>query len=471
MSAELREEVDGLGKACLPADALYGIATWRAIQNFPLTGRPVHSALIHAYGQVKLACLRAHQASQRWPDSSYRALEAACQEMIAGQLDHAIVVDALQGGAGTSTNMNVNEVLANRALQLLGLPPGRYDVVHPLDDVNRGQSTNDTYPTALKVAAIGGVRGLERSLVELIDVLQQKERQFDAVVKLARTQLQDAVPLTLGREFAAFAQAFARDRWRIYKCEERLRVVNLGGTAVGTGLGASRNYIFQVVDQLRDITGFGLARAEDLVDATQNVDCFAEVSGLLKTLACNLIKVANDLRWLSSGPHGGLGEIRLPALQPGSSIMPGKVNPVIPEAVVQCGFAVVAHDALISQACSGGNFELNPFLPAIADSLLSSLDLLERACRLFAEKCIAGIEAIPARCGAALHSSTAVLTALVERIGYERALAIGNQMHATGQDCRTCAAELGYLSADEYDALLAPDAVLRLGSTEPANGP
>ena len=310
--------------------------------------------------------------------------------MIDGRLDQHVVVDALQGGAGTSTNMNVNEVLANRALQLLGRPLGDYQTVNPHDDLNLHQSTNDTYPTALRVAAIFALHDLERNVVALMEAFQEKEKQLADVVKIGRTELQDAVLMTLGREMAAYAEAIGRDRWRIYKCEERLRVVNLGGTAIGTGLGAPRQYIFRVVEHLREITGLGLARAENLIEATQNADALVEVSGILRTLAVNLLKIANDLRLLSSGPHAGLGEIRLPPRQAGSSIMPGKVNPVIPEAVAQAAIAVMGHDQMILQAVGGGNLELSQFLPLVADSLLTSIDLLTDACDIFARHCVVG---------------------------------------------------------------------------------
>jgi aspartate ammonia-lyase len=290
-----RVEHDLLGERPVPADALYGIYTVRALENFALSGRPVHPALIHAYGAVKLAAALTNRALPALPpselpdgpsaDARCAALERACRELQEGALDAHIVVDALQGGAGTSLNMNVNEVLANRALQLLGRPFGDYAVISPLDDVNRHQSTNDTYPTALRVAAINLLRELEREVVALQEAFQQQERQLAHVVKVGRTQLQDAVLTTLGREMSAYAEAFSRDRWRIYKCEERLRVVNLGGTAIGTGVGAPRDYIFRAVEHLRAVTGLGLARAENLVEATQNADVFVEVSGILKACA------------------------------------------------------------------------------------------------------------------------------------------------------------------------------------------
>jgi aspartate ammonia-lyase len=458
-----RKEKDLLGERDVPADALWGVYTERAIENFPLARRPINPALIHAFGAVKLAAARTNHELGRWDEPTFAAVERACTEMMDGSLDRHVVVDALQGGAGTSTNMNVNEVLANRALQLLGRPLGDYAALDPLDDLNLHQSTNDTYPTALRVAAIGLLRGLEREVVALLEEFQAKEKSFAHVVKVGRTQMQDAVLTTLGREMSAYAEAFARDRWRIYKCEERLRVVNLGGTAIGTGLGAPRQYIFRAVEQLRDITGLGLARAENLVEATQNADVFVEVSGILKACAVNIIKISGDLRLLSSGPEAGLGEIRLPPRQAGSSIMPGKVNPVIPEAATQAALVVCANDQAIAQACALGSLELNPFLPLVADALLGSLDLLTNACSMLRRFCVAGLEADEARCRAHVDGATAVLTDLVEEIGYERAQEVAEAATAQGKTVRQIVIDRHLMSAAEFDALVSPERVTRLG--------
>ncbi|HOI55386.1 MAG TPA: aspartate ammonia-lyase [Phycisphaerae bacterium] len=459
-----RKEHDLLGERDVPADALHGIHTERAIENFPLARRAVNPALVRAYGAVKLACARTNRELGCWDDRTAAAIEAACEEMIEGRLDAHVVVDALQGGAGTSTNMNVNEVLANRALQLLGRPLGDYAAVSPTEDLNRHQSTNDTYPTALKVAAVGRLRDLEREVVALLEEFQRKEKQMAHVVKVGRTQLQDAVLLTLGREMGAYAEAFARDRWRIYKCEERLRTVNLGGTAIGTGLAAPRQYIFRVVDHLREITGYGLGRAENLVEATQNADVFVEVSGILKACASNLLKVSSDLRLLASGPDAGLGEIRLPPRQAGSSIMPGKVNPVIPEAVSQAAMAVMAHDHALTMACSLGNLELNAFMPLVADALLTSLDLLTAACGILRRLCVAGIEADEDRCRRTVHGATASATALVAAVGYEAAQRIAAEARRSGQTVRDAAMAAGLLTAEQFDSLVAGESVMRLGS-------
>ncbi len=463
----VRIESDLLGELPVPATALYGIHTQRALANFLLSGRRVSRHLVHAYGQVKLACLRTNHELGPWPAEKLAALEQACHELAAGQLDEHIVVDALQGGAGTSTNMNVNEVLANRALQLAGHPLGAYNLIHPLDDVNRHQSTNDTYPTALRVAAIAQLRGLERDVTALLELFQLKERAFAHVVKVARTQLQDAVLTTLGRSMGAYADALARDRWRMSKCEERLRVVNLGGTAIGTGLGAPRAYIFRVTDHLQQITGLGLARAENLIDATQNLDPLVEASGMIRALATNLFKIANDLRLLASGPDAGLGELCLPPRQAGSSLMPGKVNPVIPEAVAQASLVVTAHDQLLTQACALGNLELNQYLPLIADSLLTSLDLARSACRVFAEHCIRDLSADAARCARYVDGTTATVTALVDRLGYAVAQDVAQRARHQGTSVRQVVLEQQLLNATEFALAVAPAAVTRLGSPLP----
>lgn len=461
---EYRIEKDLLGEREVPADALYGIHTVRGMENFPLSRRTVNPALVHAFGAVKLACARTNHELGWWDAATFSAIETACAELMDGKLDAHIMVDALQGGAGTSLNMNVNEVLANRALLLLGRSPGEYGAVSPLGDINLHQSTNDTYPTALKVAAIRRLRDLEREVVALLEEFQNKEKAFAHIVKVGRTQLQDAVLITLGREMSAYAEAFGRDRWRIYKCEERLRVLNLGGTAVGTGLAAPRQYIFRVTEHLRSITGLGLARSENLVETTQNNDVFVEVSGILKACAGNLLKVAGDLRLLSSGPDAGIGELRLPPRQAGSSIMPGKVNPVIPEAVSQAAMVVMAHDQAITFAASLGNLELNAFLPLIADALLTSLDLLTNACSLFRRLCVAGLEADEERCKRHVDGATATLTALVDRIGYGAAQEIAAEAAAAGRGVRAVVIERGLLSADDFDELTSAESVTRLGS-------
>jgi aspartate ammonia-lyase len=468
MNNAFRIERDCLGELPIPAEALHGIHTQRALENFPLARRAIHPELARAFGEVKLACARTNRALGAWADDAAKAdaIDRACRELANGDLGGFIIVDALQGGAGTSTNMNVNEVLANCALEILGLPPGSYDRISPLDDLNLHQSTNDTYPTALRLAAIRLLQALEKKVVALQESFQAAEKKFAHIVKVGRTQFQDAVLTTLGREMSAYAEAVNRDRWRIYKCEERLRVVNLGGTAIGTGLAAPRKYIFQVVDQLREITGIGFARAENLVDATQNADVFVEVSGILKAHVVSLLKICGDLRLLSSGPEAGFGELRLLARQAGSSIMPGKVNPVIPEAVSQAAMRVVGHDATITMACAAGSLELNPFLPLVADCLLDSLDLLARADDILCRHCVGGFEADEARCRELVENSTAAVTALLPKLGYECAAVVAKLAREDRRSIRETAISQGWLTGEQFDELISPEAVCRLGTPD-----
>jgi aspartate ammonia-lyase len=459
----MRTEHDLLGALAVPARAYYGIHTARAIENFPLLGQPAAPALVQALATVKLACARTNHELGFLEDAAADAIVRACREVASGAFGSEIVVDALQGGAGTSLNMNVNEVVANRAEELLGGARGEYRRIHPINHVNLHQSTNDVFPTALKVAAIGEMRRLERAIAALQAEFQAREREFADVVKIARTELQDACPITLGAGFCAWAEALSRDRWRVFKCEERLRVVNLGGTAVGTGLTAPREYIFLVVERLREETGFGLARAENLVDATQNADSYVEVSGILKAHAVNLLKISSDLRLLASGPRAGLGEITLPPVQAGSSIMPGKVNPVICEAVGQAAMLVIGNDAMVTLAAQSGQLELNAFLPLLAHALLQSLSVLEAACRIFRDRCVAGIGVDRAACAAHVRASWATVTALLPRLGYDRATALALRAQETGRPVAELALEDGLLDAETVAALLSPEAMTALG--------
>ncbi|MDR3115923.1 MAG: aspartate ammonia-lyase [Treponema sp.] len=428
----MRIEKDFLGALALPDDALYGIHTLRARDNFALGYKKTHPELIRAMILVKKAAALTYGSLAADPEQAhpYQAVVRACDRLLAGEGADMFILDALQGGAGTSTNMNVNEVIANLALGILGKAAGTYEAIHPLDTVNRGQSTNDVYPTALRIAAITLLRDLSGSCAKLQEALQKKEQDFEGIPKLGRTELMDAVPVTLGSEFGAYAQAIARDRWRLYKIEERLRQINLGGAAVGlyrrTGEkpGEERKYRFRVIETLRELTGIGLAAAEYPMDITQNNDVFVEVSGLLKALGVNLMKIAGDLRLMNSGPRGGLGEIKLAPLQMGSTIMPGKVNPVIPEMVIQAAIRVQANDYAITLAASQGEFELNPFLPLIADGLLESLSLLNRGVGLFRSKCIELLAPDPERCAAHLNASYAFAAAWVPRLGYDKVSAV-----------------------------------------------
>ncbi|MEN6437626.1 MAG: aspartate ammonia-lyase [Syntrophobacter sp.] len=461
----LRSERDMAGEVSIPESKLHGIHTARALDNFPLTGRPPHPELIRAYGDVKLACAQTNRSLGAWKDDldKAEAIERACREMAEDRLGAHIVVDVLQGGAGTSTNMNVNEVLANRALEFLGEAHGNYERVSPLADLNLHQSTNDTYPTALKLAAIRRLRRLEGKVLALQESFQTLEKRFAHVVKVARTQLQDAVLTTLGREMGAYAEAFNRDRWRIYKCEERLRVINLGGTAIGTGLAAPREYIFRVTEVLRSNTGIGFARAENLVENTQNADVFVEVSGILKACAASLLKVCGDLRFLASGPEAGPAEIFLPRRQSGSTIMAGKVNPVIPEAVSQCSMLVFGLDASLTLACASGSLELNPFMPLIAVCLLDSIDLLANACDILSRNCVTGIQANEEQCGKHARNSTAVATALLPALGYEALCGVVARARESSRTVREVVLNEHLLSEMEFEELISPEAVCRLG--------
>lgn len=415
----MRVERDKLGEVQLEDGVLYGIQSARAKENFSLDYKKTNLLLIYAIVKVKKAAAKTYMKLNINMDK-YRAVVKACDMILEGKADDQFVVDALQGGAGTSANMNVNEVIANVSLKLLGKNPGEYDYLHPLDDVNRGQSTNDVYPTALRIASIDLLRNLSDACAKLQQALQEKENAFDDVKKLGRTELMDAIPITLGMEFGSYAQAIARDRWRIYKVEERLRQVNLGGTAVGSAVNADRKYRFGIIEELREITDMGLAIAEYPMDITQNNDVFVEVSGLLKALAVNLMKIANDFRLMNSGPHGGFGEIKLAPMQLGSTIMPGKVNPVIPEMVMQTAMRVIANDSAITTAAFHGEFELNAFLPLIADSLLESLSLLLNAVNLFRTKCVELVESDRERCNELLNQSYAFATAYTKVLGYDR---------------------------------------------------
>ncbi|WP_263772181.1 aspartate ammonia-lyase [Propionivibrio soli] len=459
----MRTETDSLGAFPVPEEALYGIHTARALANFPLSGMHCAVGLVRGIALVKFACARTN-ADLGYLDAEVAAAIAdASLEMAEGGLREAVVVDALQGGAGTSLNMNVNEVLANRAEEILGGRRGEYRRVHPLHHVNLHQSTNDVFPTALRIAAIEALRRLEKAIAALQSAFQVKEQDFAKIVKVGRTQLQDACPMTLGSEVSAWSEAMGRDRWRVFKCEERLRVINLGGTAIGTGLTAPRDYIFRVIEKLREVTKLGLARAENLVDATQNADVFVEVSGILKAHAVNLFKISSDLRLLASGPHAGLAEVVLPSMQVGSSVMPGKVNPVICEAVGQSALQVMSQDLAVTLAAQSGQLELNAFLPLIAHALLGNLELLTRTDTVFRERCIEGLSANEARCADLLEHSHAQVTALVPVLGYELAADVAGEAQRSGSTVRAVVIARGLLAPAVLDRLLSADAMTALG--------
>lgn len=458
-----RTETDFLGSAAIPADTLWGIHTQRAVENFGPAVRRVPEPMIRAFGNVKLACLLVNVELGFIPPDKGDAIRRACEEMAQGRLSSHVIVECLQGGAGTSLNMNVNEVLANRALQLLDKLPGDHACVHPIDTVNLHQSTNDTYPTALKLALMTELLRLEEGVTCLLEAFQDAEKRFAGVAKVGRTQLQDAVPITLGREMGAYADAFARDRWRIFKCRERIRVVNLGGTAVGTGVTAPRKYIFRVTDKLRELTSLPLSRAENLVDATQNVDVFVEVSGILKALAADLVKIGNDLRLLASGPGAGFGEISLPSVQEGSSLMPGKVNPVIPEFAVQAGMVVFGLDSIVAYAAAAGSLELNAFLPAICWAMLTSMELLDTAARKLALRCVAGIEAREDVLTRQLRNSTAAAVMLVPLVGHAIASEIALAAVREGIGLEAAVLRSGRVTREQWEELIHPQRLNALG--------
>lgn len=426
----MRDEKDNIGIIKLNDDELYGINTKRSLLNFPYSGERVHPYLIRAYLHVKLAAVKTNFKCNLISEEKYCLINDSINDLLNeveqlilnknNSIYSKIVVDPYQGGAGTSLNMNINEVIANLSLKKMGKMYGEYDFIHPLDDVNLSQSTNDTFPTALKVASIKLLRELQETFSLLQNKLQVKEKKFSPIIKLGRTQLQDAVPISLGQEFGAYAQAIGRDRWRFYNAEERLRSVNLGGTAVGNSIAADRKYILSVVNELREITELPIAKAEDLIENTQNLDVFVEVHGIIKAGATSLIKISNDLRLLSSGPDGGIGEIQLPQRQTGSTIMPGKSNPVILENTIQLCEMVKAHDMTISNLVSSGNLELNQFLPMIAHLFLKSLTLLRDSSNNLATNCIADIKANKEKCHQNLINSKAILAALIPAFGYDK---------------------------------------------------
>lgn len=452
----MRIEKDLLGAREVPQSVYYGIHTLRAVENFTLTGQPINHALIRALAMVKKAAAEANSELGFLPKEIGEAIITAADEIIAGQMLDQFPVDALQGGAGTSANMNINEVLANRAIEILGGTKGNYELVHPIGHVNMHQSTNDVFPTAVRIAAITLLRPVSEGCAQLQEELQVKEAEFAGVIKMGRTQLQDAVPIMLGQEFSAYAQAIGRDRWRIYKVEERLRQVNFGGTAVGTGLNAEPKYIFMANEKLRHIARIGLARAENMIDLTQNADVFVEVSGLLKALAVNLTKIGNDLRLMSSGPRAGLGEINLPERQAGSSIMPGKVNPIIPEALNQIAFQVMSNDLAITLGAQAGQLELNAMLPLIAHNLLQSLTILSNGIEMFIDKCLRGISANADICRARVEESYGLITALAPHVGYDTATEVAKRVLATGQPVRRVVLEMELMTEVELENVLNP---------------
>ncbi|MBP2672787.1 MAG: aspA [candidate division NC10 bacterium] len=451
-----RSERDSLGERAVPAEAYYGVQTVRALENFPISGFRAHPALVVATAQVKLAAAQANVALGRLSPTVGNAIAAAAREVMGGRWQEQFVVDVYQAGAGTSHNMNTNEVLANRALELLGEARGRYSVVHPNDHVNMAQSTNDVFPTAMRLAALARLHSLLQALDGLENALSERARLFDGVVKAGRTHLQDASPIRLGQEFGGYATAVAAHQAAIAETRQALRSVGLGGTAVGTGMNSHPDYRRLVIAGLGEVTGEPLVAAPDPFDAMQSMRPFAAVSGALRALCLDLIRICNDLRLLASGPRTGLAEISLPAVQPGSSIMPGKVNPVMAEMLTMVCFQVVGHDVTIAMAAQAGQLELNVMMPVIAHALLQSLDILAHGIAAFTSRCVAGIQADTERCRRYAEETMALVTALTPRIGYERAAALAGEAWSSGRSVREVAAAQGLLTPAELSELLDP---------------
>ena len=452
----MRVEKDFLGEVTLEDNIYYGISTYRAIENFEVSKELVNMNIVKELVNVKKQAAFTNRKLKKLDKEKANAIIEACDLILAGNHDSSFVINRYQGGAGTSTNMNANEVISNVALELLNKEKGDYDFIHPINHVNLHQSTNDTFPTAVKIAAIKQIRKLACAYSELQKTMQEKEAVYGKIIKLGRTQYMDAVPLLAGQMFGAYAETFSRDRWRIYKVEERLRTVNIGGTAIGTGLNAPLKYTFMMTALLQDSTNIGLSRAESLIDNTQNLDAFCEVSSLLKVSAATLVKVSNDLRFLASGPAGGIGEISLQDNQVGSSIMPGKVNPVILEMVHANAQKVISNDSLITNLVANGNLELNPFIPMIAETLLESLELLTNTVRKFNDKCAKHIVVNKERCLENLEKSASLITPLISLIGYDKASDIVKLAHENGLPIKQVLVKEKLFTEEELEVLLHP---------------
>lgn len=465
-SRSMRQEHDFIGIKTIPPDAYWGVHCARAVENFPITGHSVAHMpeLIRAFAFVKKAAAQANLQFGAINLKQATAISQACDDLISGQLHEQFVVDVIQGGAGTSTNMNANEVIANRALEHLGLPKGTYDVIHPNDHVNASQSTNDAYPTAVKLATYAGIQKLLIALAELRSAFESKAGEFAHILKIGRTQLQDAVPMTLGQEFSAFAAMIADDEKRLRESAYLMTEVNMGGTAIGTGINAPVGYAGAVTKALADISGVPVVKAGDLIAATGDTGAFADISGILKRVAVKLSKISNDLRLLSSGPQAGVADIKLPARQAGSSIMPGKVNPVIPEVMNQVCFEVIGNDAAITMAVEAGQLQLNAFEPLMAWALHKSLSHLSSACKTLQVNCVEGIVANEALLDSRIAESVTLVTALNPLIGYEKAAKIAKTAIANGKQIAVVAEELGIMSRAEMNKLLVADKLTRAGA-------
>ena len=451
-----RKEHDLIGDMEVPKEALWGVHTARAVENFPITGVAIghYRNLIKALGLVKAAAARANGAAGVLSEDKADLIHRAAMDVANGLLDDQFVVDAIQGGAGTSTNMNANEVIANRALEILGKEYGDYDAIHPINDVNASQSTNDVYPTALKIALIFEMQELINSLITLEGAYRTKAREFSDVIKMGRTQLQDAVPMTLGQTFEAYAITTRDDVDRLHQVIELMTEINLGGTAIGTRINASATYVTEVCKELSELTGVNLMTAENLVEATQDTGVFVRCSNALRVVAVKQSKISNDLRLLSSGPRAGFNEINLPAKQAGSSIMPGKVNPVIPEVMNQIAFTVIGNDLTVALAAEAGQLELNAFEPVITRSLMMSIGYLKRGCATLTDNCILGITANRELLKQTVENSIGLVTALSPKIGYEKSTHVAKVAQANNASVKDTVIELGYMTLEEFDAVL-----------------
>jgi aspartate ammonia-lyase len=457
-----RLESDSIGEKQVPKEAYYGVQTLRAAENFNITGQRVHKEFIHALANIKKACALTNMEINLLDSTVGVAIIRACDEILEGKLHDQFITDPIQGGAGTSMNMNANEVLANRAIELLGGEKGNYSIVHPNDHVNMGQSTNDVIPTAGKLTTIILLEKAIKKLEELLNSLQEKSSEFDDVIKMGRTQMQDAVPIRLSQEFGAYACVIKRDIVRIKRAMEDLKSVNLGATAIGTGINADEVYVNKIVQTLSMVTGKEIMQSEDLIDGTQNTDGFVAVSSALKTCAINLSKIANDLRLLSSGPRTGFGEINLPPKQNGSSIMPGKVNPVIPEVMNQVAFNIIGNDLTITMAAEGGQMELNAFEPVLFFNLFQSIETLTNGVDTFINNCIKGITANREHCKELVDNSVGIITAICPHVGYKEAAKIAKRALKTGESLRKIVLEEKILDELVLDKILDP-----YGMTEP----
>ena len=449
-----RLERDSIGSKEVPADAYYGVQTIRCAENFDITGCRIDKLFINSMAKVKKAAAAANLGAGEISQEMHNAITAACDEIISGKFDDQFIIDPVQGGAGTSMNMNINEVIANRAGEILGGELGQYDKVHPNDHVNCGQSTNDVIPTAGKITALLYLRELTHELELLLSAFEDKSKEFDDVVKMGRTHMQDAVPVRLGQEFRAYASVIARDISRLDASSRELFALNLGGTAIGTGLNASCRYFESVVPALAALTGLLLTQSPDLIDATQHLDCFSAVSSALRTCAVNLSKISSDLRLMSSGPRCGFGEINLPAVQSGSSIMPGKINPVIPDVVNQVAFNVIGNDVTITMAVEAAQLELNAFGPVIYYNLFESIRNLTGAAKTLNHNCVSGITANREHCRDMVENSVGIITPLAVHIGYDKAAELAKRATETGESVRALLLGEGAFTPEQIDEML-----------------